>query len=1317
MSSRKGKKKSLRDDEEEIKSTSKGNKSKRKNRDDESKNDIIEEEETDEKVQLDYSNQKLESVDEKLNDLKRSESDRLANCTVFILNTNCITGTLSLSEEDLPKLNKLRVSDNLIKSANLIFKKLHLLDLSKNELKTIPNFDHVPGLKRLNLSHNLIEDTNFEKFTRLQKLKVLDISYNKLENDLRPQEFKKVIESFDKMSRLKRLYCHHNKMFEDDTNLRELKSLAKSSTNRFDVNPEEKFEAKIQSNLSKMKKNQNFRHILSDICTTIEKVNSVPSQAERWLNKLKQISVVVRENLEAVEQSFNKNAEGDEQEKDDMIEYFIQNAEMVAETQSNCQDKIVIVLINLGHLKSNSFGKKWFTALQDLMSSSNKGDIYSKIKKNLQESIISKFTNDSGLDSSQSHINNNLPVLRGLWNIIEKWECNDILNDLHQKGIFLSWLNEIANRKDEEKSRMKTKSKSKSLKNKNMEEIYKWRIGLISISLKNSQENITLFVQKNDMIKQVIKLFKKTKPVDEKYIFLIRIIQYTASKDESIAREYMSAFVDENFKYDIRDKLVIYKKFGTLTENEEEKNNKIEEQRQLEFKILTAQIDCLGGLLNWRSKEMKDFVKQNLHEEILSILSLYDADPLLLLSCCKYTKAYFSHDKVRDDETLLEMRLPKIDNCTKLLQYLGGTSCEKALKQWDKYLNLEATNKLKNGKLDLSDQHNSLMNDLVISILNLIELICKEAVRKKSSSHKYFKKISDILNENDRERYLFNWFDIPYDQVKLALVHCILQVPLKELDIEEINYLMKVVRETKNIGAGQAEEIISAIFLIFIKLIKDQENIASNSFRVKYGKTAISQWLKILLKNQSRKIEEEEEAEEKLTLSISCLYFLKEASREPDMRRFMSESDFKQDFIKNLLAEDENCFKDHHHIPIEIEYTELGSQFSKLRDCLIGSKSLKPFKTVSFRVIQQIANVLQHTQTTHFNMPKSSRYYHKVDEMKQNLIDGLQKRIKGEMDLWSNKEQFNNYTENLLHDKNFFNRMDEEHGSFAENSGLYMLVVFLTKKKKEKIKVGQENKDSEHELSKYEIWDNFTFMEDEFDLEYQNWNRFKTQNEQQAEEMIKQGQIIKSKYITNAGDNNRTKLRWALQRQKLLKASLYDLEEIEDHSLHFGKLHSLSKAQASQNKTDDRENEFQAISDITNMQKIENATVASFLRVIHASIDYSPKEEYKMKVISQLYDIHILKKITQLWYRSGWTAGNIGVKYLKIMTSAIERDKINQGSSFGNSKGMKGEQSKFHMLFNKLKFYEIMSKSIREILKQVDVSFSTKDSKHICEYK
>ena len=105
---------------------------------------------------------------------------------------------------------------------------------------------------------------------------------------------------------------------------------------------------------------------------------------------------------------------------------------------------------------------------------------------------------------------------------------------------------------------------------------------------------------------------------------------------------------------------------------------------------------------------------------------------------------------------------------------------------------------------------------------------------------------------------------------------------------------------------------------------------------------------------------------------------------------------------------------------------------------------------MSSRVIQQIANVLQNTKTTNFNKPKNSRYYI-VDEMKKNLIDGLKKRIKDEMDLWSDKDQFRKYTETLFHDENFYNRMDEEHGSFAHNSGLDMSVVFLTKKNKTKL--------------------------------------------------------------------------------------------------------------------------------------------------------------------------------------------------------------------------------------------------------------------------
>lgn len=583
-------------------------------------------------------------------------------------------------------------------------------------------------------------------------------------------------------------------------------------------------------------------------------------------------------------------------------------------------------------------------------------------------------------------------------------ECNEILSKLYEggeNGVFLSWLSEMVEEKvidDPDNFR------AQSLMDKRMEEVYKWRIGLISISLRNSDKNIKEFSNNSKMKNYIVQIFNKAKPVDERYIFLLRIIQYTSENNKSIATEYLAKYIDEKFKYRIRDKLIIYKKFEALSENEEEERNKTEADKQLEYKILAAQIDCLAGLLTSESAEMDKFLQNKVHEEILSILSLYQVDPLLLLSCCNYAKKYFSHPEVIENTILLPMSLPKIDSWTKLLPYLGGNSFDKALKQCDKYLNLEATSSTQKENIDMSDQHNSLMNDLLISIINLIELICKEAARKVKKTHVYFKEISDNLNENDREKFLFNCFSIPNDKVKLALVNCILQVPLRELDIEEINYLMKVISESKNIGAGKAEEIISTIFRIFINLVVDIENPASSSFRIKYGKMAISHCLEILLKNQKRKIEDEDEAEEKMMLSVSCLYFLKEASRSPQMHKSLKEDDFKEYFTENLLAEQNFTFKNHQNIPIEIEYTDLGSSFLSLRDSLAGPKALNPFTIVSFRVIQQIANVLQNYDTNQFNRKKGANEK-KIEKMKYNLFKGLQMRIKSELDLWKESDE------------------------------------------------------------------------------------------------------------------------------------------------------------------------------------------------------------------------------------------------------------------------------------------------------------------------
>jgi tartrate dehydratase alpha subunit/fumarate hydratase class I-like protein len=107
------------------------------------------------------------------------------------------------------------------------------------------------------------------------------------------------------------------------------------------------------------------------LCKQIENVNSVPSQSSKYLKKLTDISNEIKNNLHIADQNLNKTGT-DESNKatNDQIEYFIQNAQMIAETQNDCQDAIVKILVKIGHLTSNKFGIRCFEALQDLMKSS-----------------------------------------------------------------------------------------------------------------------------------------------------------------------------------------------------------------------------------------------------------------------------------------------------------------------------------------------------------------------------------------------------------------------------------------------------------------------------------------------------------------------------------------------------------------------------------------------------------------------------------------------------------------------------------------------------------------------------------------------------------------------------------------------------------------------------------------------------------------------------------------------------------------------------------------------------------------------------------
>jgi hypothetical protein len=139
------------------------------------------------------------------------------------------------------------------------------------------------------------------------------------------------------------------------------------------------------------------------------------------------------------------------------------------------------------------------------------------------------------------------------------------------------------------------------------------------------------------------------------------------------------------------------------------------------------------------------------------------------------------------------------------------------------------------------------VHELFIAIIKLINFFSEEA--EKFGSASVFDEVQQSLNDTNRENALFNCLEVPNDEVKLAVVECLNNVPLSELDNEEISTIIRLIGSCKNIGAGKTELVLSKIFWILTKLTKDNEEDNGKNFRIKFGERAINEALEILIRN------------------------------------------------------------------------------------------------------------------------------------------------------------------------------------------------------------------------------------------------------------------------------------------------------------------------------------------------------------------------------------------------------------------------------------------------------------------------------------
>jgi hypothetical protein len=121
---------------------------------------------------------------------------------------------------------------------------------------------------------------------------------------------------------------------------------------------------------------------------------------------------------------------------------------------------------------------------------------------------------------------------------------------------------------------------------------------------------------------------------------------------------------------------------------------------------------------------------------------------------------------------------------------------------------------------------------------------------------------------------------------------------------------------------------------------------------------------------------------------------------------------------------------------------------------------------------------------------------------------------------------------------------------------------------------------------------------------------------------------------------------------------------------------------------------------------------------VYASLRFSPDPSLTKRSLNQVIEHEIFKRITVLCFKAGWTTGNVGLKYLKIVRSIIEQDDLLDDmteditdTQSKKKKKIKGISIKF--LKDKLFFYEVVSRALQQILNCVLDSLARKNKHYM----
>mmetsp|Transcript_14694 Transcript_14694/g.27223 ORF Transcript_14694/g.27223 Transcript_14694/m.27223 type:complete len:1210 (-) Transcript_14694:86-3715(-) len=734
----------------------------------------------------------------------------------------------------------------------------------------------------------------------------------------------------------------------------------------------------------------------------------------------------------------------------------------------------------------------------------------------------------------------------------------------------------------------------------------------------------------------------------EKLMALFEYVEYTSEHSNKVASHFCREEMPQKFLRDITHYLTVYKANNYNLGSSSQKGN---EEDVIYYKLVASYINALKGLCS-TAQTITYFNAEGakIRDEMLTMSIMPRVDPVLCTSIINLARKILDSGQLDQKPEEFGNYIQRLQKLLPFLPYFLETRYPEVCALGERYIK---GTMIGQEPIPLASLNNTVIHDLFIAIINIIKFFSGKAQLGTSDVINKCKEVSQALNESRREECLFNALEIPSDNVKLAVVKCLDKVPLKEIDIDEIAHIVRVLGSYKNLGVGKTEEVLAQIFLLLCKMCKKRPD-----FRLKFGEMVMSECMSICKRNQERDVPEESEKQEKMYLTMSCVLFLKECSLHDNLKNHLSSIN-AQKVMRSVLKAEER-FDTYNSLPSDFERTYSGDSIEAILRCFAEPEGLTPYHRVSLRVLQRIADNIQNVHEGELPNPWRFPKTELLVTLENNMKEKQETRNKEEKQWWAVKHVEVPNDDALI----------EKHRSMTNSMAIQRLLEFLMGRSsmsslviEEKLKAEYDDIYETQERGRKDVYkkaQEFLSIQDAIYQKRKREEEAKMEKTKNVEEKVQEA-IDTDTLLLNA------------LREQAIGAEYFHGKQINEGD---EEMILLSK----ESQKEEAEAELRA------------QCIAAYLRIIIGLIEYSPEEQSRELAITQIRDNTFLRNLTKLCATTHWLRSCVGAKYLAVMKYVV-RPGARQNS------GMQED----------VILFEIISLALQSILKNVSVRLKNRE--------